>query len=495
MPDPQQQQTAPQTPPPQQTLAQLVKSKYPGAYDDMKDTDLEASVLAKHPEYSDLPRSAEVMPENRKPGAGLAGGTSATMQAQPQPWSLPWLKGKLVGAEDSFSRALPAAGAMIGGFAGAPGGPAGAIGGAGIGGMGGAGAKQLMRRALGFGGPATTDEAAKDIMGEGAIQGGIQGVTEGLPFLAGPLQRSAASQYERALAPTTKVNKAITQKITPELINRGEYGSLGGLEERAGQQATALKPQLDAAYQAMPAQSTAGSGPQIVQALENLKGKYTIQGMPANPQAVNAISGVQDVVKQYGNDIAPDSLRKLKRIFDDPVAARGGFAGTDLTTAYTLKAQKAASNQIRGILGQASPDVATLNKEISFWLDVQRVTSQSGLRQTGQAGGLLKVLSPLGAGAAGAMTGAQFGAHAGLEAGAAAALTTAAIQITRSPLWRTGSAVLKDKLADALARGSVGEVSALAARFGVAATKRNPWDNQTGQPATPQTGLQQLSQP
>lgn len=42
----------------QQTLAQLIRSKYPGAYQDLSDTQLEQSVLAKHPEYSDLPRTA-----------------------------------------------------------------------------------------------------------------------------------------------------------------------------------------------------------------------------------------------------------------------------------------------------------------------------------------------------------------------------------------------------------------------------------------------------
>lgn len=41
----------------QQTLAQLVRSKYPNAYNDMNDRDLEKAVLAKHPEYSDLPRT------------------------------------------------------------------------------------------------------------------------------------------------------------------------------------------------------------------------------------------------------------------------------------------------------------------------------------------------------------------------------------------------------------------------------------------------------
>jgi hypothetical protein len=40
-----------------QTLAQRVRAKHPGAYDDMDDVQLEKAVLAKYPEYSDLPRS------------------------------------------------------------------------------------------------------------------------------------------------------------------------------------------------------------------------------------------------------------------------------------------------------------------------------------------------------------------------------------------------------------------------------------------------------
>ena len=35
-------------------LAQRIRAKYPGAYDDMDDAALEKAVLAKHPEYADL---------------------------------------------------------------------------------------------------------------------------------------------------------------------------------------------------------------------------------------------------------------------------------------------------------------------------------------------------------------------------------------------------------------------------------------------------------
>lgn len=57
--------------PDEQTLAQRVKAKYPGAYDDMDDAALEKSVLAKHPEYADMPKtsaqppSSTIGPDNR----------------------------------------------------------------------------------------------------------------------------------------------------------------------------------------------------------------------------------------------------------------------------------------------------------------------------------------------------------------------------------------------------------------------------------------------
>lgn len=387
------------------------------------------------------------------------------ISAQPKPFSKEWFKQGAWRAGASTADVAPAAGATAGGMIGSTGGPLSAVGGAGMGGMGGAALQQIIRRLLGYPDvPQTSGDAAKDITKQGVTQAAIQGATELLPMAAGPLQRTAETQYEKALAPTTKANKAITQKITPELIRRGEHGSLDELMQTAKGKIAELNPQLDTAYGATPASKTVGSGPKIVQDLENLKGKYIVNGQVAQPQAVKAIEGIQDIVRQQGADINPDSLRKLKSIFDDPVAQRGGYAGADLTSAYALKAQKAAANSIRKIMGKASPDVAELNKEITFWLNVQKVTRESGLRQTGQQGGLLKVLSPLGMGAAASTTGLQFGATRGIEAGIATALTTAAAQVMRSPMWRTASAVYKDSFARALARGSVGETAALLAR-------------------------------
>lgn len=427
-----------------------------------------------------------------------------SLNAAPKPFTLPWFKQEATNFAEGATKNLPAIGATLGGMAGtAGGGPVGAVGGAGIGGMGGAAASQILRRILFGEGPQTSSDAAKDITKQGVIQGGVQAGTEVLPFLAGPLRKAATTQYERALAPTTKINKAITQDIAPQLIKRGEIGSLSSLEKRAGQKISELSPELNQAYLqagsiptsmgSLPGAKVVGAGTKVIQDLENLKQTYMPGGNVAQPQAVSAIEGVQNIVKQYGPDIAPDHLRRLRQIFEEVPAERGAYAGADLSTNYTLKAQQQGADSIRGILNK-NPDIGALNKEISFWLDVQRVTSQSGLRRTGQEGGLLKALAPLGAAVAGG--GAGFAAHGGMAgAGAAAStlLASYAVQAMRTPLWRTTTAVAKDRFANILASGNVREAAAFVARLGVAgASESAPQNRTSSQAANPQAQPAQL---
>jgi hypothetical protein len=44
------------------TLAQMIRAKYPGTYDDLDDVALEQKVLAKYPEYGDIPRTQAARP-------------------------------------------------------------------------------------------------------------------------------------------------------------------------------------------------------------------------------------------------------------------------------------------------------------------------------------------------------------------------------------------------------------------------------------------------
>lgn len=406
-----------------------------------------------------------------------------------------WWKQKTYNIAVPTANQLPTAGATAGSIIGAtggtltgPGDPLAAVGGAGLGGMAGEAAKHALLALLYPSYRPSMAQESKDISKQGVEQAGIQGVSELLPFLAGPLKNASVGQYERALAPTTRVNKALTQKIAPEMIDRGVSGSLPSIGEKAATNAKSLSAPLDRAYADLASKTPtiADAGTQIVSDLDKLKSRYIVNGKIANPQAFSAIGVVQDVVKQQGKDIDPESLRKLKAVFDDPVASKGGYAGADMTTKYALRAQKVAANSIRSILGKASPDIAALNKEVNFWLNVQKVVGATVERQAGQSGGLTKVLSPLGIGVSGALGLAHGGSQASLEAMGLTSAMALTAQIVRSPAWRTMSAVAKDRLASSLASGSFGEVVALASRLGIAATEKNPVDSQTNLPTNPQ---------
>jgi hypothetical protein len=73
----------PQNPPPQ-TLAQLIRAKFPGAYDDLNDADLERAILAKHPEYGDLPRTP-VAPSEQDQADALQSSTMQQARSQAVP--------------------------------------------------------------------------------------------------------------------------------------------------------------------------------------------------------------------------------------------------------------------------------------------------------------------------------------------------------------------------------------------------------------------------
>jgi len=70
-----------------QTLAQMIRAKHPGAYDDMDDATLERAVLAKYPQYADLPRTAAA-PSEADQAAALAPSTIAQARSQAVPTEL-----------------------------------------------------------------------------------------------------------------------------------------------------------------------------------------------------------------------------------------------------------------------------------------------------------------------------------------------------------------------------------------------------------------------
>jgi hypothetical protein len=238
-----------------------------------------------------------------------------------------------------------------------------------------------------------------------------------------------------------------------------------GLKQRAAAQIDDLGAKIGDYWQAMPDEALAPVD-DIVNRIRNEAAKeHTVMG--ANGKAValgeeaetalrnaESLASTLDqvaVVDANGlKQIPVKKLREMRQYFDDIAARAKRYQGTDLAAANKAEAYGKAADAIRNEFAKADPDLAALNKEFSFWKNVEKVTDETIMRREGQAKPLGRKLAE----GAGAIAGASQGGIMGAVLGkyALSALET----VTTSPAWRTLSAVTKNKLADAIAKGQVG---------------------------------------
>jgi len=279
------------------------------------------------------------------------------------------------------------------------------------------------------------------------------------PF-SNALEKSAIAQYSQALAPTTKETKFLTNRITPELLKRGEKSlTLQGLENKAQTNLTKIGQKLDDAESSI--------NPQIQvktqKVLDDLN-KYEEQFYTTNnkgqrialePDKIAATRELKSIIQQFDGSASFESFQKAKRIWAETISEAKGYAGKSFTEGSKLKVKDVATDAIRQELAKNFPDLDKLNKEYSFWKNVEKVTSETLKRKTGQA-------QPLG------QTMAQnVGQGAGLIRGTvsdAIFLGSALKNVTKlfqSPGYRMISSTAKYRLAKLISAGKFDEASKL----------------------------------
>lgn len=339
--------------------------------------------------------------------------------------------------------------------------------------------------------PNATKEAVTDALAAlvpvGAAKG-ARALSSVAPGLEAGMRSNAEEQYARVLNPTTKANKFTTAAVVPELIDRGVTArTMKGLQAQAQSHIGALGAAIGDAWDNLPAGTSTELAPvydRLQSAIDNTHSVADSSGkmIPKGPEAARAIGNIQQL-QQTLMDVAEtdpttgkltipvDKVRGLKQYFDDIAAKAGRYQGNDLADASTAEAHGIAADSIREELAKDHPDIDKLNKEYSFWKNVNGVVSDTIQRRQGQA-------PPLGARLA---QGAGFIKGGVVGAEAMKALTEA----VRSPAWGTVSAVMKDRLADSLARG--GSLQANSAiyqiRRAVAAKALTGQPQQTAEPA------------
>lgn len=489
-------------------LGRKVKAKYPGAYDDLPDADVGVRVKGKYPgaydDFTDIQKQsptagpldsiakAPVVAMDTLRGAGKGAlqslsGVASVMSRVP---GLGYMKpppnldteartpgeavGKTVEQAAEFlipggaiNRGAQAIRTAITGVRAAP-----VLNVAGRAALeaGGAG---LVRAAQTGGDPVETAKAAGTA---GAVSGALGAVTAAAPAL----KESAKRSYSRVLGATKERNKHLSDKAIPELIERGVMaGTRKGLKAKADATVADVGKQLGEAHAALPPSMSLPMEKVTGQIDDAAAAKFKIRDVNSSPIADSALRTVDDLKsrilalskvdpKTGERIVAYQDLRALRQQWDDIVSSGGGFAGADLTNKAAAQAHKISANAIRDQLNQATPDIAAINKEYSFWKNVQKVMGDTLKRTQSQAQPMGEQIARAAGAASGLATG---GVHTAVLQGEGLALFR---KLTTSAAWGTTSAIIKDRLANLLASGNAKEATALMSKLAAAGVSAGP---------------------
>ncbi len=314
----------------------------------------------------------------------------------------------------------------------------------------------------------------------------VAGVTHGASALAGeavPALRAAAEkQVQQFQGPTKERFKAMAERLTPGILQRGLRGSREAVLAQATDAAEQAGQNIDTAIQQFGTRQV-GVQP-IVDALEKAKDAFrTVR--PGNglvvelePRALRQLDSLQGIVKDLGPDASVEQLIGVRRAWDKVVDQAGGFShrgpggiGMPLKDTTEAAAKLEATTAIRKLLDQKVPELSALNKEFSFWKGLQDVLTQTTQRVQPQKAGVGQLMAE----ATGQVVGGTVGSGGGPGAAVGSAFALGKVAkmaqaVFSSPRWQLASAQTKDALAQAIQNNRVSDITAILGRLSAGAT-------------------------
>jgi hypothetical protein len=280
------------------------------------------------------------------------------------------------------------------------------------------------------------------------------------------LRTSAEKSMTEALAPTTQANKARAAKIVPGMLEKRVTAfTQEGLQSKAAAQAETFGQRIEDAWDAIPDGTYRTNIKPIFDDLQKRKMDYTVNGVVVDEAGYKSFENIQRKLLQVADiDVSPKSIREFRQILDKGTARNGNFSFTDKDSALA-EARKAAANAMRRELGSDLPGIDKINKEFTFWSNIEEVISDTIKRKKPQTG----LVEPV-AQAVGMATGSGV-----VQAVLKGLALRNFVKLTRSTGWKTVSAVMKNDLANLLARGDSFRAAILIKKMlnMVSATERN----------------------
>lgn len=311
---------------------------------------------------------------------------------------------------------------------------------------------------------ATNKDARNSAILAGVLSAPFKALSEFKAPIAGAIQTGAEKKGAQALGATTKEMKQLSDKIVPELLKRKTFFlTRGGLAGKAGAKADDFGAKIGDAFDALPPETKVQITP-IIHSLEKLKDSAVSVGAGGQRVIIDeakykAAQELQNTFLDLASDpnkfvsypnVAVDSIRKARQIMDAITAKAGKGFGLGLKDTAKLEANKAGANAIRNELAQEFPEIGKLNKEFTFWKNVEKVVEATIERTKSQGSGLTTAIAESGGAVAGAVVKGTVG---GVVLGGV--ILSALKKTIQSPAWRMTSAITRQTLADAIYSGKI----------------------------------------
>lgn len=364
-------------------------------------------------------------------------------------------------------------------------------------------AASLAGRAAVEGGVAAGTSA---LQGQDATVSGVLGaaaplVGKAISWMPDGLMETAKTRVRQAFGAQKPRYEAMVEKHLDQILATNLKGTREEMLEQAQAAAAPLKADLDAVI-AQHGDEPFPTSP-IVEKLEELKNKFRgmrevssrqvatdpriaakaipttdphVYNLPIeiDSRPVRQLEKLQDILTDLGPETTKRQIIAVRKVWDEVVDKAGGFSdkaaggrGLSLKEQSEAWAKKEATSAIRTLLAETTPDLAKVNKELSFWLNVKDVLHESVARTAAapnskmasavETGGRLfggVVTSP--SGVLGSITGAF----------AVGKLAKSVHGVLTSPKWRMVDARLKQQLAEAIVSDKVQDISVVLARIG-----------------------------
>ena len=222
-----------------------------------------------------------------------------------------------------------------------------------------------------------------------------------ITWIGKSIEKTAADRVSEALNPTKQDMKAITDKIADDFVQRWLIWSRESLYKRSENEIKKRWSRIEEFIQDKWLQWNIQSSDlwKFVDELIDWVVTPWKEGATVvlDPQQYKELISMKDMIWQLDDSIPMDQARQIRQVLDW-VVERWKWFGVEDATKVKTNLNKKFTDLIRSEIAKQNPDLAWLNKEYSFWKNLNTVLDETIQRKRPQSWWLRRAVWALSAG-------------------------------------------------------------------------------------------------